>query len=98
MIVHTVHYDILGLGDPLSFFNYSEEVACYKELQLIKIKCKSANQEQSYIVALVIELQLTDNFKLIRINQNSLKAHCPTCSYLLPLYRKLPKLVPVGPP
>ena len=27
-----------------------------------------------------------------------LKAHCPTCSYLLPLYRKLPKSVPVGPP
>ena len=27
-----------------------------------------------------------------------LKAHCPTCSYLLPLYRKLPQSVPVGPP
>ena len=27
-----------------------------------------------------------------------LKPHCPTCSYLLPLYRKLPWSVPVGPP
>ena len=29
---------------------------------------------------------------------NVLKPHCPTCSYLLPLYRKLHQSVPVGPP
>ena len=36
--------------------------------------------------------------KFISLQRNHLlKPHCPTCSYLLPLYRKLPQSVPVGP-
>ena len=34
----------------------------------------------------------------LKTNLNLIKAHCHTCSYLLPLYRKLPQSVPVGPP
>ena len=34
------------------------------------------------------------NLKKIQV----LKPHCPTCSYLLPLYRELPQSVPIGPP
>ena len=33
-----------------------------------------------------------------QVYHRSLNPHCTTCSYLLPLYRKLPQSVPVGPP
>ena len=61
------------------------------------LKQWSGHQDDKWLKSGITIQPQTEDYQ-VKLGITLLNPHCPTCSYLLPLYRKLPQSVPAGPP